>query len=82
VRMVLARDGRLIAAAIATGAVATALVTRATFAELVAIAAANPWLSLGGVLFCGAVAATAAAVACLRIVRLDPWAVLRGASRI
>jgi predicted permease len=75
--MVLAREARLIVAATVTGAVATVVVTRATFAELVTIGGTDPWLWTAVVGLCGGVAATAVTLATYRILRLDPWVVLR-----
>ena len=78
-RMVLVREGKLIGAAIGIGIVGTVLVTRSTFVELLMISGPDPrlWITIGVV--CGGLAAVAAACATWRIVRLDPWKVLRQA---
>jgi predicted permease len=76
-RMVLKREGKLIAAALFAGSVGTVALATTVFAELVWISAMRPaWpaILIGS---CGAVAAVACAFATYRIVRLDPWVVLR-----
>jgi len=75
--LVLARETKLIAAAIGSGAVFTLGLTRALFAELAALSTAAPvvWIALVGL--CGGVAAIAVALATYRIVRLEPAVVLR-----
>jgi hypothetical protein len=77
--MVVLREAKLIIAAIATGTVATIIVTRHAFAELVMVNARDARLWIIVAVLCGGFAATAVAVATRRIVRLDPWAVLRNA---
>jgi ABC-type antimicrobial peptide transport system permease subunit len=77
--IVVFREAKLMIAAIATGVLATVLVTRYTFAELVMINATDARLWAGVALLCGGVAAAAVAVATRRIVRLDPWTILRNA---
>jgi len=78
-QMVLLREGKLIGAAIGIGTVGTVLVTWSAFVELLMISGADPrlWIIIGVV--CGGVAAVAVAFATWRIVRLDPWKVLRQA---
>ena len=75
--LVLTRELKLIAAALASGAVFTLCMTRMMFAELAALSATAPsvWLALVGV--CGGTATLAVALAAYRIVRLDPSVVLR-----
>jgi putative ABC transport system permease protein len=75
--LVLGRETKLIAAAVASGAVFTLGLTRALFAELAALSATAPsvWIALVGL--CGGVAALAVAFATYRIVRLEPSVVLR-----
>jgi hypothetical protein len=75
--MVLAREAKLIAAAVATGTIATVLVTRSAFAEMLVITGIDPRVWIGVSVLCGGVAAAAVACATYRIVRLDPWVVLR-----
>jgi len=76
-RMVLAREAKLIGFATVTGVVATVLVTRSAFAEMLAITAADPRMWAGVAVLCGGLAAIAVALATYRILRLDPWVVLR-----
>ena len=76
-RMVIVREAKLIVAAIATGALGTVVVTRVVFAELVAVSGPDVRLWVAIALLCGGSAAVATAVATYRIVRLDPWTVLR-----
>jgi predicted permease len=75
--LVVAREARLILAAVATGAVFIAALTHVMFEELAALSVAAPpvWLALVGL--CGGTAALACLLATWRIVRLDPAAVLR-----
>jgi putative ABC transport system permease protein len=75
--LVLARETKLIAAALFSGAVFTLGLTRALFAELAALSATAPsvWIALVGL--CGGVAAVAVVLATYRIVRLEPSVVLR-----
>ena len=75
--MVLARETKLIAAALGTGLVFAMAGTRALFEELAALNAVVPWLWIGALVFSAAVSAVACALATYRIVRLDPAAVLR-----
>ena len=77
-RMVLAREAKLIVLAVGVGAIATVGVTRAAFAELVTMSATDPRLWVAAMVLCGGFAAVAVALATYRIVRLDPWVVLRG----
>jgi predicted permease len=76
-RMVLARETRLIGAALATGAVFVLELTRAMFLELAILTAKSPsvWMALIGL--CGAVAAASVAFATCKLVRLQPAAILR-----
>ncbi|HET7697136.1 MAG TPA: ABC transporter permease [Vicinamibacterales bacterium] len=76
-RMVLAREAKLIAAAIGTGLVFAMAGTRALFEELAALNAIVPALWIGALIVSAAVSAAACALATCRIVRLDPAAVLR-----
>jgi putative ABC transport system permease protein len=76
-RMVLAREAKLIAAAVATGTIATVLVTRSAFVEMLVITGTDPSVWIGVSVLCGGIAAAAVAFATYRIVRLDPWVVLR-----
>jgi hypothetical protein len=76
-RMVVAREGKLIAAAIASGAIGTVAVTRIVFAELVLVSTMNPGWPVALTAFCGAVAAVACGLATYRIVTLEPSQVLR-----
>jgi putative ABC transport system permease protein len=75
--LVLAREMKLIAAALASGAFFTLCMTRMVFAELAALSATAPsvWIALVGL--CGGTATVAVALAAYRIVRLDPAVVLR-----
>jgi putative ABC transport system permease protein len=75
--MVVAREARLIIAATVTGGGVTVVVTKVAFAELVTISGTDPWLWTVVVGLCGGVAATAVTLATYRILRLDPWVVLR-----
>lgn len=76
-RMVLTREGKLIAAALAVGSVGTIVATRALFAEMVWISAMNPGWPVALIGLSGVVAAVGCGLATYRIVKLDPWAVLR-----
>jgi putative ABC transport system permease protein len=76
-RMVLVREGKLVAAAAGTGVVFTTLATRALFAELTELAAIRPSMWAGALLLAAGVAAAAVLFATYRIVRLEPAAVLR-----
>jgi putative ABC transport system permease protein len=76
-RMVLLREGKLIAAAVATGVVFTMLATRALFVELVRLNTILPTAWIGALLLTSGVAAVAVAFATYGIVRLEPAAVLR-----
>ena len=76
-RMVLARETKLIAFAAATGIAGTVIVTRSTFGEMLMITGADPRMWAAVAIICGGLAALAVALATYRIVRLDPWAVLR-----
>jgi putative ABC transport system permease protein len=75
--MVVMREAKLIVAAIATGAVATVLVTRAVLAELVMVSGSDAELWIAVAVLCVGLAAGAVALATRRIVRLDPWTILR-----
>jgi putative ABC transport system permease protein len=76
-RFVLARETKLIAAAIGSGVAVTFGLTRALFAELAALGATAPsiWITVIGL--GGGVAGIACLLATWRIVRLDPAGVLR-----
>ena len=76
-RMVLRREGKLIAAALFAGSVGTAALAATLFPELVWISAMYPAWPAMLIGSCGAVAAIACAFATYRIVRLDPWLGLR-----
>jgi putative ABC transport system permease protein len=76
-RMVVTREAKLIVTAIATGSTATVLVTQSVFAELARMSATDGRLWLVIATLCGGTAAAAVALATHRIVRLDPWTVLR-----
>jgi putative ABC transport system permease protein len=75
--LVLARETKLIGAALVSGALFTAGLTQALFTELATLSATAPtvWMALVGL--GGGVAAIAVALATWRIVRLDPSVVLR-----
>ena len=75
--MVLARETKLIAAALATGVVFTMAGTRALFVELARLNAIVPSMWIAALALSGGVAAIAVALATYRIVRLEPSAVLR-----
>jgi putative ABC transport system permease protein len=76
-RLVLARETKLIAAAIGSGAAVTFVLTQALFAELAALSASAPsiWIAVMGI--GGGVAALACVLATWRIIRLEPAGVLR-----
>jgi putative ABC transport system permease protein len=76
-RLVLARELKLIAAALSCGALFTVAMTRMAFADLAALSATAPsvWIAVVGL--CGGTAVIAVALAAFRIVRLDPSVVLR-----
>jgi hypothetical protein len=76
-RMVLVREGKLIATAIGAGAIGTVAVTQHVMGELVAIAGTDPRLWGGVILLCASFAGTAALMATYRILKMDPWTVLR-----
>ena len=75
----LARETKLIAAAVVCGALFTFGMTRVLFAELAALSGAAPSAWIAALGLCGGVAAIAVALATYRIVRLEPAAVLRRA---
>ena len=74
--MVLARETRLIAAAVATGGIFAMSLTRALFVDLAAVGAVLPATWIGGVALAIAAAAIACALATWHIVRIEPAAVL------
>jgi predicted permease len=74
---VLAREAKLIAAALVCGTLFTFGLTRALFAELAALSAMAPSVWLAWLGLCGGVAAIAVALATSRVARLDPSVVLR-----
>jgi putative ABC transport system permease protein len=76
-RMVLVREGKLVATALAGGTAITFGVVRSAFAELITLAAMTPmlWAAVAGL--CGILAAGAVFLATRRIVYLDPIVVLR-----
>jgi hypothetical protein len=76
-RMVLARETKLIGLAVATGVVFAMGLTRALFAELTSLNVAVPWMWIAALSLSGGVAAIACLLATWRIVRLEPSAVLR-----
>lgn len=76
-RLVLARETKLIAAAIGSGAAVTFGLTRVLFAELAALSATAPSIWIAVMALGGGVAAVACGLATWRIVRLDPAGVLR-----
>ncbi len=76
-RMVMVREGKLIAAAIGTGAIGTVAVAQRVFGELVTIAGTDPRMGAGVTALCAGFAGTAALLATCRVLRMDPWAVLR-----
>ena len=76
-RMVLAREGKLVATAVACGTAITFGIVRSAFAELIALASMTPmvWAAVASV--CGILAGSAVFLATHRIVYLDPMVVLR-----
>jgi predicted permease len=76
-RVVLMREGKLIAAALFAGSIGTMAVIRTLAAEFVWISALNPAWPASLIGLCGVIAALACAFATYRIVTLDPSAVLR-----
>jgi putative ABC transport system permease protein len=77
-RMVLVREGKLIAAAIAAGAIGTVGVGQRMFGELITIAGTDPRMWATVMALCAGFAGTAALLATYRILKMDPWRVLRG----
>jgi putative ABC transport system permease protein len=75
--LVLAREGKLIAAAVMTGVVFTMLATQALFSELVSLTTIVPSMWIEALMLSAGVAALAVAFATYRIVRLAPADVLR-----
>jgi predicted permease len=75
--MVLVREATLTSAALASGTMVTFAVARATFAEFARLSAASPAVWCATVLLCGSVATFTCLLATRRIVRLEPWVVLR-----
>jgi putative ABC transport system permease protein len=76
-RMVLARETKLIGAAIACGVIFALALTHALFTELTTLNAIVPARGISALLLSAGVAALAVALATRRIVRLEPSAVLR-----
>jgi ABC-type antimicrobial peptide transport system permease subunit len=76
-RLVLMREGKLIAAAVAVGVIFTMLATRALFSALVSLSLIVPSTWVSALLLSGGVAGAAVAFATYRVVRLEPGAVLR-----
>jgi ABC-type antimicrobial peptide transport system permease subunit len=76
-RLVLARETKLIGAALATGALFTLGLTRVLFVELTRLSATAPSIWVVVMSLCGGVAAVACGLATWRIVRLEPAAILR-----
>ena len=76
-RSVMAREARLIAAAIGTGLVFTMALTRVLFMELTSLSAIVPSMWIGALMAASIAAASAALLAIWRIVRLEPSVVLR-----
>jgi hypothetical protein len=75
--MVLARETKLIAAAVSCGVIFAMALTRALFVELAALGAARPSTWIAALALAVAAAAIACALATWRIVRLEPATVLR-----
>ena len=75
--MVLARESKLIGAALVSGGAITIGLTHTLFAELAVLSAATPLLWVEVSALCGGFAALAVFLATKRIVRLDPMVVLR-----
>ena len=76
--MVLAREVKLILAAVVTGITGTVLVTRSAFVEMLVVSGGDPRMWFVVAALCGGTAAVAVTFATRRIVKLDPWDVLRG----
>ena len=76
-RSVMAREARLIAAALGTGVIFTMALTRVLFEELTSLSAIVPSMWLGALAVTCAAAAAACLLATWRIVRLEPAVVLR-----
>jgi ABC-type antimicrobial peptide transport system permease subunit len=76
-RSVMAREARLIAAAIGTGLVFTMALTRVLFVELTSLSAIVPSMWIGALMAASIAAASAALLAIWRIVRLEPSVVFR-----
>jgi putative ABC transport system permease protein len=75
--MVLAREAKLIAVAIAVGLAFTMALTRALFIELARLSAIVPSMWIGALALSGGIAALAVMLGTYRIVRLEPSVVLR-----
>ena len=75
--MVLAREGKLIVAALGTGAAITVGLTYSLFAELAALTIVRPEVWVEVTALCGALAALAVFLATRRILRLAPIIALR-----
>jgi len=75
--MVLAREAKLIAIAIAVGLAFTMALTRALFVELARLSAIVPSMWIGALALSGGIAALAVMLGTCRIIRLEPAAVLR-----
>ena len=75
-RMVVARELRLIVFAIAVGLTFSLGLTRALFAELTTISAMAPSASIGALILCASVAAMACVLATRQVMRLEPAAIL------
>jgi putative ABC transport system permease protein len=75
--MVLAREAKLIAIAIAVGLAFTMALTRALFIELARLSAIVPSMWIGALALSGGIAALAVMLGTCRIIRLEPAAVLR-----
>ena len=76
-RSVLAREARLIAAALGTGLVFTMALTRVLFVELTSLNAIIPSMWIGALVVASVTAGGACLFATWRIVRLEPAVVLR-----
>jgi len=75
--MVVAREAKLIAIAIAVGLAFTMALTRALFVELARLSAIVPSMWIGALALSGGIAAVAVLLGTCRIIRLEPAAVLR-----
>ena len=75
--MVLAREGKLIVAALATGAAITVGLTYSLFAELTPLSIVRPVMWFEVTALCGGLAAIAVFLATRRILRLAPIVALR-----